>query len=210
MCHNGEFILGKYYPVKKNVQIFFDEYQKSYKNKNFIKTLKPMTLEGCIVRISDMIGYLGRDIEDAIRLNLLKVEDIPKEITNILGSNNSQIINTIVLDIIKNSFAKPYIKLSPKIYNAIKSLKDFNYKNIYNKANSKKDILYYKNIFRKLFQKFLEDLNEKNTESDIYNLFIMTMPEKYLQNNSNARIVIDYLAGMTDDFIIKEYNKYIK
>ena len=56
-----------------------------------------MTLEGCVVRISDLIAYLGRDIDDAIRMNLLKWEDVPENITKVLGSNNSEIVNTIII-----------------------------------------------------------------------------------------------------------------
>ena len=91
-----------------------------------------MTLEGCVVRISDMIAYLGRDIEDAIRLGIIKKENIPEEIKNTLGSTNSEIINTIITDIINNSYNQNYLKLSPHIYESIKKLKDFNYQNIYN------------------------------------------------------------------------------
>jgi dGTPase len=60
------------------------DYEESWKSKEYEKTLKPMTLEGCIVRISDVIAYIGRDLEDAIILNIIKREDIPKEITDIL------------------------------------------------------------------------------------------------------------------------------
>ena len=94
-----------------------------------------MTLEGCVVRLSDVIAYVGRDIEDAIRLGVLKKEDIPKEITDVLGTDNKEIINTIILDIIKNSENKPYIKMSDEVFNAFKNLKAFNYKEIYNKDN---------------------------------------------------------------------------
>ena len=74
LCHNGEFELIKYKPKKKNIEEFLNDYNNSYKIKNYCRTLVPMTLEGCVVRISDMIAYLGRDIEDAIRLNIIKKE----------------------------------------------------------------------------------------------------------------------------------------
>lgn len=66
-----------------------------------------MTLEGCVVRISDIIGYIGRDIEDAIRIGVLKREDVPENIKNVLGTTNKEIVNTIILDIVANSFDKP-------------------------------------------------------------------------------------------------------
>ena len=62
-----------------------------------------MTLEGCVVRISDVIGYIGRDIEDAIMIGKIKRDIIPKEISNVLGTTNKEIVNTIICDIIKNS-----------------------------------------------------------------------------------------------------------
>ena len=94
MCHNGEFALGKYYPKKKTVNEFLSEYEKSYHDQKLLSKLHPMTLEGCVVRVSDLIAYLGRDIDDAVRLNILKREDIPKEITDVLGNTTKEIVNT--------------------------------------------------------------------------------------------------------------------
>ena len=110
-CHNGELIEGIYQPTKKSVDDFLGEYEESYKNKNILKNVKPMTLEGCVVRISDVIAYIGKDIDDAIRIGKIKENDIPNSITNVLGKTNSTIVNTIVTDIINNSLSKNYIKL---------------------------------------------------------------------------------------------------
>ena len=206
MCHNGEFELQKYYPKNKTLNEFIHEYKTCYQNTNYAEHLIPMTLEGCVVRISDMIAYLGRDIEDAVRLNLLRLEDIPKSITNILGNSNKDIINYIILDIIENSYNKNYISLSSKVYNAIKELKKFNYKNIYYKANSKERLEEIENMFNIIFEYYLKDLENKNTNSNIYKLFLNNMKEEYINNNNNARIIIDYISGMTDDFFIKEFN----
>ena len=206
MCHNGEFALQKYYPKQKNKEEFLEEYEKCYQNKKIAEHLVPMTLEGCVVRISDMIAYLGRDIEDAIRLNLLKSTDIPKEITEVLGNTNKDIVNTIILDIIKNSFNKNYLLLSDKVYYAIKNLKKFNYENIYYKANSKERLKEIKNMFETVFYYYLQDLNNNNYSSDIYKIFLNEMTDEYKEKNSNERIVIDYISGMTDDFFTTVYN----
>lgn len=206
MCHNGEFALQKYYPKQKNKEEFLEEYEKCYQNKEIAEHLVPMTLEGCVVRISDMIAYLGRDIEDAIRLNLLKSTDIPKEITEVLGNTNKDIVNTIILDIIKNSFNKNYLLLSDKVYYAIKNLKRFNYENIYYKANSKERLKEIKNMFETVFYYYLQDLNNNNYSSDIYKIFLNEMTDEYKEKNSNERIVIDYISGMTDDFFTTVYN----
>ena len=206
LCHNGEFLSGKYIPKKKSVQTFLDDYNNTYTNEKANTMLVPMTLEGCVVRISDIVGYIGRDIEDAIMLGILKKEELPKEITSVLGNSNREIINTIVTDIINNSLNKPYLLLSDDVYKALKDLKNFNYKHIYDKANTKEQIKKYEEMFNFLFQFFLNDLENKNKDSIIYQDFLNNMNEEYKRKTKNTRIVIDYIAGMTDDYFIKQYN----
>ena len=119
LCHNGEFVSQEYYPIDRTKEEFLSIYEKCYTDLNIIKSLRPMTLEGCIVRISDVIGYIGRDIEDAIRLGLIEITDLPQNVVEKLGRSNKEIVNTIILDIISNSLNKPYIKISEEIYLAI-------------------------------------------------------------------------------------------
>lgn len=202
MCHNGEMLNNIYKPQKKTKQEFWEEYQKASTDAEFAKHIRPMTLEGCVVRISDIIGYIGRDIEDAVTLGRLKKEDIPEKITNVLGTKNSRIVNTIILDIINNSYQKDYIMLSKEVFEALNELKEFNYKEIYSKANTKEQMEYYEKGFSKVFYKFLNDLENKNYDSPIYKVFINNMDEEYINNNNNKKIVIDFIAGMTDDYFI--------
>ena len=102
----------KYEPdYNKTAKQFLKEYEKCNKEKDYIKKVIPMTLEGCVVRISDVIAYIGRDIEDAIRLGILEIDSIPEDISNVLGKTNREIVNTITLDIINNSINKPYIPI---------------------------------------------------------------------------------------------------
>lgn len=169
-----------------------------------------MTLEGCVVRISDIIAYIGKDIEDAVRVGIINKTDVPNDIINVLGDNNSDIVNTIVLDIIDNSLNKNYIKLSEKVFIALKKLIKFNYEHIYSKANSKAELLKYQTIFNKLFDLYYKQIQNKETDEDIYIFYLNQMNKAYIKNNSIARIVIDYIAGMTDNFIISQYNKYFK
>ena len=169
-----------------------------------------MTLEGCVVRISDVIAYIGKDIEDAIRLNKISIDDIPQNILKTLGKNNSEIVNTIVTDIINNSFNHNYIKISENIFNALSELIEFNSKNIYKKANTKEQIDEYTKKFNKLFDLYYEHLSNNKKDSDIFNLFIDNMDKDYIENTSNARKVIDFIAGMTDDFLQLQYDKYFK
>ena len=102
LCHNGESLDGVYRPCVKTKEEFLEEYNLSYKDKSILKNIKPMTLEGCVVRISDIIGYIGKDVDDAMRLGVVIKNDIPFSITSVLGCDNRSIVNTIVLDIIEN------------------------------------------------------------------------------------------------------------
>ena len=207
LCHNGEMVSNLYEPKEKTKEEFLKEYNACYSSVDVAKKVRPMTLEGCVVRISDIIAYIGRDIEDAIKLGVLERNDLPKSITDVLGNTNKEIVNTIILDIVENSYDKPYIKLSDEVYKAIFELKKFNYKNIYVKANSNEQLDYYRDGFSKLFYKYLNDLDNNNLDSDIYKIFVNNMDSNYVKNNSNKRIVLDFLAGMTDDYFISSYEK---
>lgn len=209
MCHNGEFASQMYEVKKKSKEEFLKEYESCYKDRAAIKKLRPMTLEGAVVRISDLIAYLGRDIEDAKRMGLIDFSDIPLSIKENLGTSNREIVNTIVMDIINNSIGKDYIKLSDNVFKSIVELKKFNYENIYYKAytNEEKDKL--KLMLNTLFNKYMKDLENNNTDSNIIKSFLANMSDEYKNNNSNARIVIDYIAGMTDDYTLREYNNYL-
>lgn len=210
LCHNGEEIKNIYYPNPKTKKQFLEQYKSCYNNIETARNLIPMTLEGCVIRISDIIAYIGKDIEDAMRLGLLSYEDIPLDIKNVLGNNNSEIINTIINDIISNSLNKNYIKLSKKVFNTLKRLIDFNYKNIYNKANNKEDLINYKNMFHKLFNLYYKHITTNAKDEDIYSLYLNQMDTSYINNNTTARIVIDFIAGMTDNFFLYQYKKYFK
>lgn len=210
LCHNGEVLNNVYEPnFDKTKEDFLNEYDLCYNDLSVSRNIKPMTLEGCVVRISDVIAYIGRDIEDSIQIGLLNRSDIPSDIVEILGNNNKDLINNIIMDIVENSYDKPYIKMSNKVFDAISKLKDFNYKNIYAKANSSDTIDTYRKAFNGLFSKYLSDLEYNNRKSEIYTLFVDNMSEEYLNNTENKRIVIDFIAGMTDDYFADAYRKLL-
>ena len=208
VTHNGEMLSPIYEPMKKDKDEFLFEYNESYKDLKKSKTYRPMTLEGCVVRISDIIGYIGRDIEDAIMIDRFKRSDIPKEIRDVLGDNNRDIVNTIVLDIINESIDKPYIKMSDKVYNALFALKKFNNDNIYSKSMTKEELDYYEIGINKLYHIYLEDIKSNNKESIIYKIFLNHQSSEYLESTNIKRQVIDFIAGMTDDFLVREIKKY--
>ena len=204
MCHNGEIVSNEYIPMKKDKDEFLKQFNGSYKNYNETKKCSPMTLEGCVVRISDIIGYIGRDIEDAITLGQIKRKEIPKEITKVLGTTNKEIINTIILDIINQSIDKPYIKMSEKVYNALFALKKFNAENIYSQSMSREDKEYYKQGMNILFNDYLNAIEKEEKNNIIYKIFLDNQSQEYLNNTSKKRMVIDFIAGMTDDLFISE------
>lgn len=210
MCHNGELPMQEYSPVVKTKEDFLKEYQNSYTNDGTIKKLRPMTLEGCVVRISDIIAYIGKDIEDALVLGVIKKEEIPKSITNVVGFENKEIINTFVRDIIENSKDKPYIKMSEPLFKTLLELKEFNTKNIYLKANTEEQIYEYETMFRTLFQQYKKDIESENKKSEIYTKFLLEMCDEYLENTTVNRKVIDFLAGMTDDYMYKCYKALMR
>jgi dGTPase len=190
--------------MKKDKDEFLKEFNNSYTNYSETKKCSPMTLEGCVVRISDIIGYIGRDIEDAIELGKIKREELPKEISDVLGTTNKDIINTIILDIIKESINKPYIKMSKDVYNALFALKKFNSENIYSKSMSKEEKEYYRQGMNILFNDYLNAIETGNKNSVIFTMFLNEQDDEYLENTSKKRQVIDFIAGMTDDLFISE------
>ena len=209
LFHNGEILNPIYKPTPKTKEEFLDIYNKSYTSRD-TKKYSAMTLEGCVVRISDIIAYVGRDIEDAIRLGVIKIEDVPKEITEVLGTTNREIVNKIVIDIIQNSMDKPYIKLSDKIYNALLKLKKFNTENIYLKSMSLKDHGYYEKGMTNLFKYYLDCIKKEDKKSIIYKIFLNDQTTKYIDNTTPERMVIDFIAGMTDDLFISEVKRLEK
>ena len=207
MCHNGEMLSNVYTPVKKSKEEFLEQYKNSYHDLVTSSHHHPMTLEGCVVRISDIVGYIGRDIEDAIQLGLFERSELPKEITDVLGNTNSEIMNTIILDIIENSMDKPYIALSDDVYHALFQLKRFNGENIYSKSMTKEDYEYYRNGMKKLYHVYLDDIKSNNNNSIIYRIFLNSQSQRYLDNTKDERKVIDFIAGMTDDLFISEVRR---
>ena len=210
MCHNGEILSNKYVPMKKDINEFKREYLEAYKDLKTSRKYSPMTLEGCVVRISDIIAYIGRDIEDAINLGKLNRCDIPIEITKVLGQSNKEIINTIILDIIENSLNKPYIEMSEEVYQALLALKKFNYTHIYEKSATEKEKEYYRTGMNKIYHSYLKDIEEKNENSLIYQVFLKNQSRTYLENTQAKRMVLDFIAGMTDNFFLREIKKLSK
>ena len=211
LCHNGELVKNKYVPeYSKTWEDFLEQYENCYKDKNQIKKLRPMTLEGCVVRISDIIAYIGRDVEDAISIGFIKREQLPKSVIEILGNKNGSIVNELILDVVENSYGKDYLSLSSNVYQALNELQDFNYKYIYNLALNEEKLKEIEYMFQTLYNIYFNDIKSKKNKTDIYEVYLKKMHKDYLKQTSDKRKVIDFIAGMTDNYFIEQYNKLTK
>ncbi|MBF0203649.1 MAG: HD domain-containing protein [Desulfamplus sp.] len=206
LCHNGELQATTMRPMRNRTFEDIDQIISTMKQVEKPDVL-PMTMEGCIVRASDTIAYIGRDIEDSIRLKLIKREDLPPLCVNLLGNTNGTIVYNLVTDLISNSFRQPYISFSDEVSHALNDLKSFNYARIYGNPAIKKHLNSVRKIYIHLFESFLNDLDTGNRESIIYRNFLSELSETYQQTHSNAEIVRDFISGMTDSFFISQAPK---
>ena len=117
-------------------------------------------------------------------------------------------MNNIILDVVKQSYNKPYISLSDDMYQAISDLKKFNYENIYAKAMDTQTRKLYKDMFYTLFGVYEKAIDTHDIQNDIFVIFLNGMSKYYLENTTKQQMIIDYLSGMTDNFIKRQYEKY--
>lgn len=208
--------------------------------KNYTKPNEyaPFTWEGCIVKISDKISYLGRDIDDAIEEKLL-TNDMLDELANITGissrTSNSAIINRLVTDICENSSPDEGIRLSKTAVEMMDKIKSFNYKYIYGAKRMMPSNKYFELVINQIFDILIDTYEEENTPNKILEM------SKYYPNLSNnfynwivkywnignrtglnnkiifdinkkedyIQAIIYYISGMTDKFAIDMYNEII-
>lgn len=220
IAHNGEILKNKYeHNSNKTIEEFNKEVYNTFHEEDYSRKIIPMTMEGSVVRLSDVIGYIGRDIEDAIILGIVERNDIPESPRKILGDTNSKIVDTLIKDVIINSLDKPYLSFSKDIFEALIELQNWNYKKIYNseKANANYDKI--ERLFTKLYYFYLEKLSEVNIKEELKKNTI-TSSERVLYHFVNKmiekpnadvkRIVIDYIAGQTDKFFLNECEIYLE
>ena len=209
ICHNGEILKNEYGCDKsKTPQRLLEEYRDSLTGALKSKNMVPMTLEGCVMRISDVIAYIGRDIEDAIILKLVERKDIPREITEVLGDKNGSIVNTLITDLVNNSIDKETLTFSADVFDALNRLKDWNYKNIYLNPKKSSQDGKIKAMFLTVLEECLEELESGKKVTGIKHWF-ETMSDEYKAATSKPRVVADYVSGMTDDYLINAYKEIV-
>ena len=201
--HDGEIHSEKLLPATDKTFDLMDREITAKKNDSQT-VLIPMTLEGCLVRMADTISYIGRDIEDAIRLKLIHRSDLPQESVSLLGDTNGTIVFNLVTDIICSSRGKSYIAFSSEVSEALKHLKSFNYEHIYMNSRIKKHTRRIKKLFEMLFETYLEDLNNRRESSVIFSQFLKDMKQNYIQNHQPTEIVRDFISGMTDQYFLDQ------
>ena len=208
LCHDGELHSQALHPDREKD---FQKINKEIKDKedNPSINLYPMTMEGCVVRMADTISYIGRDIEDAIRLGLIKRDDLPEYCRRILGDTNGTIVYSLVEDLVTNSLNKPHICFSEEVGDALNKLKEFNTKNIYTSNLPWKQTMKIGLMFRLLFERYFNDLEKGDESSDIYREFLEGMSSEYMDSTSNAGIVRDFIAGMTDEYFLAQCRKHL-
>lgn len=214
LCHCGESISQQYEPSKEiSFEDFDDILDKCYHEKGFIKQLRPFTLEGCVVRVSDILAYIGKDRQDASKANVKKLNEYEHYISN------RNFLNKTIMNIIENSIGRPYLSMDQETLEEIETYKDENYNTIYSDKSVTE--IYFDAIrpmMRKIYDKLIDDCIKHNIYSPIYKHHIEhKILNKYcsvFDRNSNSYslkispddVVVDYIASMTDDYFIDLYN----
>ncbi|MGE5678259.1 MAG: deoxyguanosinetriphosphate triphosphohydrolase [Pseudomonadota bacterium] len=163
---------------------------------NHVKNLRPETLEGRIVNLSDRIAYINHDIDDAIRGGVLDISAIPEECLRILGDTHKQRINTMINDVITESMDKDEIVMSNEVDRATNNLREFMFEHVYIASAAKVEEKKTKNIIGSLYEYYKE-----NPE---------VIPGVELWKSGSItidRMVCDYIAGMSDRFAINAFTE---
>ncbi len=157
------------------------------------------TLEGEVVKISDMVAYINHDIGDAVRAGILTEKDLPRDAVKVLGKAHSERINTMVTDIVKTSWdvrvndiikERPAIKMSPSVLAAAEKLRDFLFERVYTPAVERAEAASAKKVIVFLWEYFIKHPNK--------------LPTEYrLHADTAERGVTDYIAGMTDQYALR-------
>ena len=216
LSHNGEFEKQEYRPSgNRDFAVFDADMERCENAADGGRFLVPATLEGCVMRISDIIAYLGKDRQDAVTAGIIPADYPFKSVY--LGPHNAAMINNLIVDIVEQSYGKDYIAMSPDIFEGLKEAKEENYKVIYLSETVKKT--YDEEItpmFEAMYERLKEDLRKGVESSPVFTHHIAFVNENrahysapdYLQEFSSSpdRIVVDYIASMTDDYFLELYN----
>lgn len=210
-AHDGEMELSEYHPKPLDSFAEFDmQIEACFADKKNVRKLVPATLEGCVMRISDIIAYLGKDRQDAERAHIISNAEFE---SGAIGSYNAEIINNLIVNIVENSYKKPYIKMDDKHFAALKKAKADNYELIY-KNDSVKSAMRetVKPMMARVYERLLSDLENENSASPIFTHHISFVNKAHYKRDipyeetEPNQLVTDYIASMTDDYFVDLYS----
>ncbi len=204
ISHNGEKVYKEYAPNPLTTFAEFDELlEKCYLDDDYHKTLRPNTLEGCVVRVSDMIAYAGRDRLDLYHARLIGEGKFREE--RLIGTQNSAYISNLIVNIIKNSIDSPSLNMDEAVY---KDMQDFIQENnvvIYSNAELNRPYNeQVRPLMYGLYERFIDDLKAGREDSPVVYHYLKdpAVQGAYESSTPPAEIVTDFIASMTDDYFI--------
>ncbi|MCB1135328.1 MAG: HD domain-containing protein [Chlamydiia bacterium] len=205
LCHDGGMRDRVIRPKHgKTWELHYAELDKKHRTPGV--NLAPATLEGCLVKLCDTMSYLMRDVEDAISLGVLTRDRVPE---TRLGRTNREFLARIAADIIRSSYGRDEIGVSEEVFADLKVLRTFNFKEIYQDPRIKVESGKIRRSYRILFETLLKDFEHRVEDSYIWGHFAHNKPKRYLDAVSPARMVIDFISGMTDGYFVKTLERLI-
>ena len=213
ICHNGEMECKNYKPKHyEKFEEFDAKMEECYLDQSAIKRLVPSTLEACVVRVSDIIAYLGKDRQDAKRLGIYDDNELFSG--GVIGKTNAEIINNMVVNIIENSYGKDHLEMDDAYYEAFSLAKKENYQRIYKQKDV--ETVYEESIYpmiEKMYAYLLKEAKNLTKDSMLYKhhiAYIDEMTAHYRRGPAYHEIapdelVVDYIASMTDDYFVELY-----
>lgn len=175
---------------------------------------KAETLEGQIVRVADKIAYINHDIDDSIRAGLIREEEIPSEISDILGHSVKDRLSVLIHDVIYQSKGQPLLTMSAPVEHAMQSLREWMFTHVYIGGEAKQEEVKVRRMMTLLFQYYMENPGSMTEEfitmlESNLSKIASDDPEKELKRQiARERSVCDYIAGMTDDYCIYKFKEY--
>ncbi|MBO5418281.1 MAG: deoxyguanosinetriphosphate triphosphohydrolase [Clostridia bacterium] len=155
----------------------------------------PGTLEGAILQIADRIAYINHDIDDACRGGIINEKDIPKIIVDVLGETNAERINTLICDVVRNSYGKRAILMSAEVEEAMTRLRNYMFDFVYVGSKAKEEEKKVFGIIKGIYEYYTENPG--------------AMPlhlQEIAWKEGVETAVCDYIAGMSDRFAIYTFN----
>jgi dGTPase len=157
----------------------------------------PHTLEGEVVKVADSLAYVNHDIDDALRAGIIRESDLPSRPLKVLGRTHRERINTLVQDIVRQNIGKPHLTMKREILESFNELRDFMYEQVYLSPVLAPEIRKAYEVITKLYDFYLKHI-------DLLPDFL----KKNIEKEGKRRAVVDYIAGMTDQYALSQYKTH--